>query len=54
MAASKHEMANKRDAERHNVEALREAIRIGDESGPDVSADEVFAELRQLIARNLP
>jgi antitoxin ParD1/3/4 len=32
------------------LEALREAVRIGDESGPDIPADEVFAELRQMIA----
>jgi antitoxin ParD1/3/4 len=39
-----------RDAERRELEALREAIRVGDESGPGISAAEVFAELRQMIA----
>jgi len=32
------------------VEILREAIRQGDESGPGVAADEVFATVRQRIA----
>lgn len=39
-----------RDTERRELEALRDAIRIGDESGPSVPATQVFAELRQLIA----
>jgi antitoxin ParD1/3/4 len=39
-----------RDAEQHDLQTLREAIRIGDESGPSISANEVFAELRQIIA----
>jgi antitoxin ParD1/3/4 len=39
-----------RDTERRELEALREMIRIGDESGPSVPAEEVYAELRQLIA----
>lgn len=38
-----------RDAERRELEALREAIRIGDESGPSIPAHSVYAELRQLI-----
>jgi antitoxin ParD1/3/4 len=54
MAAFEPEPTSKRDDERRDLEALREAVRTGDESGPDVPADEVFAELRQLIARNLP
>ncbi len=39
-----------RDAERRDLQTLREAIRIGDESGPSTPADRVYAELRQLIA----
>jgi len=39
-----------RDLERRELEALREAIRIGDESGPSIPAAQVYAELRQLIA----
>lgn len=39
-----------RDSERRDLDALREAIRIGDESGPGIPAAEVFAELRQMIA----
>ena len=39
-----------RDVERRDLEALREAIRIGDESGPSRPAARVYAELRQLIA----
>jgi len=30
--------------------ALREAIRDGDESGPDIPASEVFAEMRAMVA----
>ena len=44
------EWARHRDAERRDLELLREAIRAGDESGPGISAGEVFAELRQMIA----
>ena len=29
---------------------LREAVRVGDESGPSIPAAEVFAEMRALIA----
>lgn len=39
-----------RDSERRDLETLREAIRIGDESGPGIPAAEVFADLRQIIA----
>lgn len=39
-----------RDVERRELEALREAIRVGDESGPSMPAAQVYAELRQLIA----
>lgn len=38
------------DAERRELEALREAIRVGDESGASIPAEEVYAELRQMIA----
>ena len=44
------EWARHRDAERRDLELLREAIRAGDESGPGIPAGEVFAELRQMIA----
>jgi len=43
------EWARHRDAERRDLQALREAIRAGDESGPGIPAGEVFAELRALI-----
>lgn len=39
-----------RDTERRELAALREAIRVGDESGPGIPAAEVYAELRQMIA----
>ena len=39
-----------RDVERRELKALREMIRVGDESGPSVPADEVYAELRELVA----
>ncbi|WP_075223120.1 ribbon-helix-helix domain-containing protein [Acuticoccus yangtzensis] len=39
-----------RDVERRELIALREMIRAGDESGPSVPADEVYAELRELVA----
>lgn len=45
------EWARKRDDDRRDLEALREAVRLGDNSGPDIAAGEVFAELRQLIAK---
>lgn len=32
-----------------DIEALREAIRIGEESGPSIPAAEGFAELRRVI-----
>ncbi|CAN5290537.1 type II toxin-antitoxin system ParD family antitoxin [soil metagenome] len=44
------EWARHRDAERRDLETLREAIRAGDDSGPGVPAGEVFAELRLMIA----
>ncbi|HVY33833.1 MAG TPA: type II toxin-antitoxin system ParD family antitoxin [Caulobacteraceae bacterium] len=45
------EWTHRRDENQRDLAALREAVRIGDESGPGVPADEVFAELRQMIAR---
>ena len=45
------EWTRRRDDELRDLQALREAVRIGDESGPSLPAEEVFAELRQLIAR---
>lgn len=44
------EWSRRRDQERRDLEGLRAAIRAGDESGPSVPADEVFAELRRMIA----
>lgn len=35
-----------RGAERRDLEALREALRAGLDSGPGIPADQVFAELR--------
>jgi antitoxin ParD1/3/4 len=29
--------------------ALREAVKVGDQSGPSIPAEEVFAELRAMI-----
>jgi antitoxin ParD1/3/4 len=45
------EWTRKRDEDRRDLDALREAVRRGDDSGLGVPADEVFAELRQLIAK---
>ncbi len=39
-----------RDTERRDLEALREAIRVGLDSGPGIAAEEVFAELRARYA----
>lgn len=39
-----------RDAERRDLEALRDAIKAGLDSGPAIPADEVFAELRARYA----
>lgn len=38
-----------RDAEQRELEALRALIREGDESGPGIPAEEVFAELYEMI-----
>ncbi|CUH31851.1 putative addiction module antidote protein, family [Jannaschia seosinensis] len=35
-----------RDTERRDLEALRDAVRAGLDSGPGLPADQVFAELR--------
>lgn len=39
-----------RDAERRDLEALRDAIKTGLESGQGIPAEEVFAELRARYA----
>lgn len=44
------EWTRKRDEDWRDLETLRDAIRIGDESGASIPATEVFAELRQMIA----
>jgi antitoxin ParD1/3/4 len=38
------------DTERRELEALREAIRVGFDSGPGIPAEDVYAELRAVIA----
>jgi antitoxin ParD1/3/4 len=40
------EWTRKRDSELRDLEALREAIKTGLDSGPGIPAEEVFAELR--------
>ena len=45
-----HDWQRAREREQRDLEELREAIRIGDESGSGIPAEEVFAELRQRIA----
>lgn len=44
------EWTRSRDAERRDLEALREAIKVGLHSGPGMPADQVFAELRARYA----
>ena len=44
------EWTRRRDEELRDLQALREAVGIGDESGPGIPIDEVFAELRRMIA----
>ena len=39
-----------RDHELQDLEAVREAVRLGDDSGASIPADEVFAEVRRMIA----
>ncbi|GBQ15455.1 transcriptional regulator [Komagataeibacter rhaeticus] len=45
------EWMRRRDTDRRDLDALREAIRLGDESGSSIPAETVFAELRDAIAR---
>ncbi|MFT8775121.1 MAG: ribbon-helix-helix protein, CopG family [Gluconacetobacter liquefaciens] len=45
------EWMRRRDTDRRDLDTLREAIRLGDESGPSIPAETVFAELRDVIAR---
>jgi antitoxin ParD1/3/4 len=40
----------RRDAERRELEALRDAIRAGIESGPGIPAEDVYSELRAIVA----
>ena len=44
------EWVRSRDQDQRDLQALRQVIREGDESGVGVPAAEVFAELRQIIA----
>lgn len=44
------EWSRRRSDDQRDLEALRAAIKIGDESGPGIPAAEVYAELRQMIA----
>ena len=45
------EWMRRRDTDRRDLDALREAIRLGDESGSSIPGETVFAELRDAIAR---
>lgn len=45
------EWMRRRDTDRRDLDAMREAIRLGDESGSSIPAETVFAELRDVIAR---
>ncbi|MFW7269927.1 type II toxin-antitoxin system ParD family antitoxin [Gluconacetobacter sp. Hr-1-5] len=45
------EWMRRRDTDRRDLDALREAIRMGDESGSSIPAETVFVELREAIAR---
>ncbi|MCE2564586.1 type II toxin-antitoxin system ParD family antitoxin [Komagataeibacter sp. FNDCF1] len=45
------EWMRRRDTDRRDLDTLREAIRLGDESGSSIPAETVFAELRDMIAR---
>jgi antitoxin ParD1/3/4 len=36
--------------DQHDLTALCEAVKAGDESGPSIPAEKVFAELRAMIA----
>lgn len=45
------EWMRRRATDRRDLDALREVIRLGDESGSSIPAETVFAELRDVIAR---
>jgi antitoxin ParD1/3/4 len=45
------EWSRRRNDELRDLETLREAVRIGDESGASIPADAVFTELRLMIAK---
>ena len=45
------EWSRKRDEDRRDLETLREAIRLGDDSGAGIPAEDVFAELRQRLSK---
>ena len=45
------EWTRRRDDELRDLQALREVVRVGDESGEGIPAEQVFAELRQMIAK---
>ena len=42
--------SDRRDDELRELEGLRQAVKIGDDSGLGMPADEIFAELRRMIA----
>lgn len=43
------EWSRRRDAEQRDLEALRDAVRFGDTSGPGIPAETLFQELRDRI-----
>jgi len=45
-----HEWSRARANDAAKLEWLREAVRVGDESGPGIPAAEVYAELDRIIA----
>ena len=45
------EWTRSRDSEQRDLQALREAVKLGNESGQSIPADEVFTELRRMIAK---
>ena len=45
------EWTRSRDSEQRDLQALREAVKLGDESGQSIPADEIFTELRRMIAK---
>jgi antitoxin ParD1/3/4 len=42
--------SRQRDKERRDLEALREAIKLGLNSGPGIAAEDVYTQLRKIIA----